>query len=75
VRTTAPERPYVKVARVDAHREMTGFTKPAKEELLPELREQGCLAGADALIDLRETRSSLVEARGYHLTATAIAWR
>ena len=70
-----PQRDFVRVARLDAHVENTFFVPQALSALLPSLKRQACLAGADAIIDIKESRSMLIETQIYHVTATAIAYR
>jgi len=70
-----PERSFVRVARVDAHVENTFFVQQPLTALLPSLKRQACLAGADAIIDVKESRSMLLETQIYHVTATAIVYQ
>lgn len=70
-----PTRPFVKVARLDAHMEITHFLPISKDHLMPELKRQACLSGADAIIDIEEKRSRYLETNMYHLTATGIVYR
>jgi len=69
-----PTRPFVKIARLDVHVEKSGFAGTSLEKVLPELKEQARLAGADAIVDIREIRSSYVENEMYHVTATGIRY-
>lgn len=70
----APERTFERIARLDAHFEKTAFVKSTFHEALVELKRQARLAGADALIEIHEQRSSVGETRIYHVTATAIRY-
>jgi uncharacterized protein YbjQ (UPF0145 family) len=70
-----PERPFLEVAQIDVHAEATHFLNPRLEDVLPELKKKACLAGADAIVNLEERRSSHLETRSYHVTATAISFR
>ena len=70
-----PTRPYVKVARLDAHLEKKFFATPTIDDALPELKRQACLSGSDALMDITEKASGYVETRSYHVTATGIAYQ
>jgi hypothetical protein len=74
-RTTPPTRPFTKVARLDVHREATYFLQPSFDDLLPDLKKQACLAGADAIIDIVETKGGYLETSSNHLTATAIVFQ
>jgi hypothetical protein len=67
--TGEPARPYSKVARLDVHLEKTGFVTSNLENALPELKRQARLAGCDAIIEIRERRSQLLETMVYHVTA------
>jgi hypothetical protein len=70
--TGEPSRPYVRVARLDAHLEKTGFMPSNLAEALPELERQARRAGCDAIIEITERRSEILETRVYHVTATGI---
>lgn len=70
-----PEKPYVKVARLDVHLEKTHFINSDFKDALPELIKQARLAGADAIIEIKERKSSLLtETKIYHVTATGIKY-
>lgn len=68
----APTRPFERIARLDVHLEKTAWTDSSLQQALPELKRQARLAGADAIVDVREQRSLVGETRIYHVTATAI---
>ena len=44
-------------------------------ELLPELKKQACLSGADAIAEIQERSTRHIENRGYHVTATGIKFK
>jgi hypothetical protein len=69
-----PSRPFSKVSRVDVHLEETFFGSPSFEDALSELKKQACLSGADAIIEVQQRRSRVVEAEVYHVTATGIKY-
>ena len=69
-----PERPFVRVSRLDVHLESTHFIVPEFESALPELEKQARESGADAVIDLSERRWEVGETRVYHITATGIRY-
>lgn len=73
-RTGAPSRAFRRVARLDAHFEKTGFRTTSLEEALPELQRQARLAGADAIIEIDERRSAVLETKVYHVSAIAIRY-
>lgn len=73
--TGAPTRPYERVSRLDVHLEKTHLVPSSFSDALPELEEQARLSGADAIIDIRESRSSLNETLIYHVTATGIRYK
>jgi hypothetical protein len=72
--TGAPSRPYVRVARLDAHLEKTGFMPSNLAEALPELKRQARRAGCDAIVEISERRSEILETRVYHVTATGVRY-
>ena len=67
-----PQRPYVKISRLDVHSEKTSYSGPLLDAMLPELKKQARLSGADAIIEIRERLSWVIETRVYHVTATGI---
>jgi hypothetical protein len=69
---TAPARPFVRISRLDVHLEKTHFIGSSLEDALPELKKQARLSGADAIIEIRESSSMVVETKIYHVTATGI---
>ena len=71
-RNAPPEHPFVRVSRLDVHLEKTSFIGSSLESALPELKRQARLSGADAVIEIRETRSMVGETKVYHVTATGI---
>lgn len=72
VLTEAPNKPFKKISRLDVHLEKTHFMGSSLENALPDLKNQACLSGADAIIDLDERFSSVGETQIYHVTATGI---
>jgi hypothetical protein len=73
--TGAPTRPFDRVSRLDVHLEKTHFVPSSFDDARPELEKQARLSGSDAIIDIRESRSSLNETRIYHVTATGIRYK
>lgn len=67
-----PERPFKKVARLDVHIEKTHFLSTDFEDAVPELMEQARLSGSHAIIEIEEQKSSLLETKIYHVSATGI---
>lgn len=72
--TGEPSRPYIRVARLDAHLEKTGFMESSLAEALPELKRQARRAGCDAIIEISERRSEILETRVYHVTAIGVRY-
>lgn len=72
--TGAPSRPFARVSRLDVHLEKTGFVSSSLSEALPDLKKQARLSGADAVVELRESRWSVNETQVYHVTATGIRY-
>lgn len=60
---------------MDAHRESTFFVQPGFDDVILDLRQQACLAGADAITDVAESKGGYVEMSSYHVTATAIVYQ
>jgi hypothetical protein len=71
----APQHEFTRVSRIDVHIERTFFMQPTFGEALPELRRQACLSGADAIIEIEERQSAIVENRSYHVTAVGVKYR
>jgi len=71
-RESIPNRPFVRISRIDVHLEKTGLIPSSFEEVLPELKKQAQLSGADAVVEIREGHSRVGETRIYHVTATGI---
>jgi hypothetical protein len=69
-----PPRPFVRISRLDVHLEKTHFIGSALDDALPELKKQARLSGADAIIEIRESRSGVGETKIYHVTATGIRY-
>jgi hypothetical protein len=69
-----PERPFERIARLDAHLEKAGFRKSSFEDALPELQRQARLAGADAIVEPHEQHSQVGETMIYHVTAVGIRY-
>ncbi len=72
--TGEPSRPHIRVARLDAHIEKTGFVKSSLAEALPELKRQARRAGCDAIVEISERRSEILETRVYHVTAVGVRY-
>jgi hypothetical protein len=73
-RTGRPERSYVRVSQLDVHLEKTNFRGSEFEDALPELKRQARLSGADAIVDIEERSSSLLETRIYHVRGIGIRY-
>jgi hypothetical protein len=69
-----PRRPYVKTARLDVHLEKTGFMTSNLQDALAELKKQAREAGSDAIIEITEKRSQVLETMVYHVTAYGIRY-
>jgi len=70
-----PEQPFERVARLDVHIEKTHFLSTDFEDALPELKEQARLSGSHAIIEIEERKSSLLETKIYHISATGIRFK
>src|SRR5439155_6011159 len=60
-----PERPFVKVSRLDVHLERTHFIGSGFADALPELKRQARISGAEAIIEIEERTSTVGETRSY----------
>jgi hypothetical protein len=69
-----PQKPFVKVSRLDVHLEKSVFATSTLQDALPELKRQARLSGAHAIMDVQELRSSVGETRIYHVTATGVRY-
>ena len=72
VLTEPPQRPFVKVSRLDVHLEKTHFIGSSLKNALPLLKEQARHSGANAIMDIKERNSTVGETRIYHVTAIGI---
>lgn len=70
----APQRPFIRISRLDVHLEKTHFIGSSLDDALPELKKQARLSGADAIIEMRESSSRVGETKIYHVTATGIRY-
>lgn len=73
-RDGVPQRLFVKISRLDVHLEKSHFIGSSFDDALPELKKQARLSGADAIIEIRESSSMVLETRIYHVTATGIRY-
>jgi len=67
-----PQRAFERVARLDAHFEKTHFIPTAHATAIAELQKQARTVGADAVIEIRETRSRVGETFILHVTGIGI---
>jgi hypothetical protein len=75
-KTDHPSKNFIKISRIDVHIEKMYFVHPSYEnELLPEVKKQACLSGADAVIDIEERNSKQFETFIYHVTGTGIKYQ
>lgn len=74
-----PQRPFERVAVLDAHCESQWFATPSlQSDVLPELVKQARSAGCDAIVEMKE--KSLVdpgnfETRALHYMAVGVAYK
>jgi hypothetical protein len=71
----APDRPFVRVSRLDVHLEKTHFVGSTLDDALPELMRQARRSGAEAIIEIEEARAQVGETKIYHVTAVGIRYR
>lgn len=72
--TAPPTRPFERIARLDAHFEKTTLIPTTHAAGLAELKKQARVAGADAIVEIREQRSRVGETLILHVTATGIRY-
>ena len=73
-RNDVPQRPFMRISRLDVHLEKSHLIGSTFDDSLPELKKQARLSGADAIIEIRENSSRVGETRIYHVTATGIRY-
>ena len=71
-RDKLPDRPFERISRIDVHLEKTHFISSDFNNALPRLQKEARLSGADAMIEIKESKSSVGETKIYHVTATGI---
>lgn len=69
-----PERAFAEITRLNFHSEKTFFAPTLYQDALEELKVQARKAGADAIIDLKESKSILNETKIYNLSAVGIVF-
>lgn len=72
------QKPHRVVAEIDAYvrrNKLTGGLQGVYEEAVPELRKQGCAAGADAVIVLNQAVSNSGEFKLLYVKAVAVQWQ
>jgi hypothetical protein len=67
-----PHRPFTAISHLNVHLEKTFFVPSDFASAVGELKRQGCLSGADGIIDIKESHSSYLETRIYNLSATGV---
>lgn len=72
-RSDPPERAFRRISRIDVHLEHR-LGMPGLDTALPELEQQARLSGAEAIIEIEETRRWYGEVGIYHVTATGIRY-
>lgn len=73
-RSGLPDRKFIEVAELDVHLEATHFIVYSFNDAEDTLKDQARQAGGDAVINIDETKSRLLETSIYHVTATAIRY-
>jgi hypothetical protein len=69
------DKPHRVVAEIDAYvrrNKLTGGLRGVLDEAIPELKKQGCAAGADAVVVLNQTVSQSGEFKLLYVKAVAI---
>ena len=75
-KTGLPSKKFIRISRLDVHRERTYYGRTGLDDVLDELKEQACASGADAVIEIdeRSNNINLHETNIYHVTATGIQY-
>jgi len=73
-KNTKPTRHYAPVAKLNVHLEKTFFLPSIFSEALPELEKLARQNGADAIVEVVESKSRLNETFIYNVTATAVVF-
>lgn len=71
-RDATPDRPFTAISHLNVHLEKTFFIPSDFASAVGELKRQGCLSGADGIVNIQEHHSSYLETRIYNLSATGI---
>ncbi len=74
VLTDPPARPFTKVSSLDFWAEKKTAGEGSLEEVLPEIKRQAALSGAQAVVDVHWTLAGPADGRVYHVIATGIAY-
>jgi hypothetical protein len=69
-----PQREFIRVARLDVHKERTFFVKSTLDDVVEELKSSACEKNADAIIEIDERSTQRFEVNQYHVSATAIKY-
>lgn len=69
---TRPTRPFTTISRLNVHMEKTFFAPSDFASAVGELKRQGCLSGADGIVDVEESHARYLETSIYNLSATGI---
>lgn len=70
-----PSRAVNRIGLISVRIEKTHFASPGWADALPDIQRQACLAGADAVVDVEEDRSSYIETRAYLVQGIAARFR
>jgi hypothetical protein len=71
-KNSTPDKPFTAIAHLNVHLEKTFFAPSDFASAVGELKRQGCLSGADGIINIQEQQSHYLETRIYNLSATGI---
>ncbi len=69
-----PARPFTTVSRLDLYVEKRTPGDPSSDDVMPELKRQARLSGAEAVVDVHWSLQSRPSGGVYHVTATGIAY-
>lgn len=68
----SPRQPFTAISHLNVHLEKTFFVPSDFASAEGELKRQGCLSGADGIVDIQEQHSRYLETRIYNLSATGV---
>lgn len=69
-----PSQSFERIARLDVQMQMPGGQDAKLEDAIPELKRQARRAGADAIIDIRQSRAKVGDVTVFEVSAMGIRY-